>query len=368
MSINNNYFTISFNLISLDKELPFSIYVNSSVHKKNVRFVKIIKKGDVVTSENLKLLKKYLRIYILESERGEYLNSLVSSVEIEDVKKMEVVKDSTIKHLEDIFLSEKKFNTEVLKEGIKGCYESMNAMVGVISDYNINHLKALISDLSFHDFYTFDHSINVSMYSVIILKSLKPKSLHEELVDISLGGLLHDLGKIKIPTSVLNNVGKLSAEDFNLIKKHPGIGKLLFDEASEELLEVNTEVIGRVIEEHHENVDGTGYPKKLSGPQHHLYSKVCSIADFFDAITTKRSYSDAMNLEDALEVMQHTVGKKIDSDIFKVFVEKVSMSLLNGDKLKVLPDDFDTERSHESLPVKKLKPKSLGSDFLKKSG
>ncbi|EQC46865.1 HD-GYP domain-containing protein [Bacteriovorax sp. Seq25_V] len=365
---SSSYFTIPFNLIFIDGPIPYPIYVNSSSRESVEKFVKIVGEGEVLREELVEGFKKYLRVYVKESDRPKYLQSLVHHKNAADIEKVAVIKDSAIKYLDDIFSPSKEFNTQILGEAIEGCHESMKSMVGVIRDYDINNLKNLIADLSFHDFYTYDHSINVSMYTVLIFKSLKPNAKEEDLVSAGLGGLLHDLGKTKIPTDILNNTGKLSDEDFNVIKTHPELGAELFEQSSPDLPGINKEAIKRVILEHHENWDGTGYPNKLPGKDHHLFSRVCSIADFFDAITTKRSYSDVLPIEDALAVMEKTVGKKIDPEIFKFFTEKISKAVLNGKAGIELPEDFDTERAHKVLPIQKVQPKKISSDFTKPEG
>jgi HD-GYP domain-containing protein (c-di-GMP phosphodiesterase class II) len=360
-----SYFTVDFGLILLDKPIPYSLYVNSSKHEHRDRFVKIVGAGEVLNAELVEGFKKYHRVYILETERSLYLQSLIDATHAPDIERVAVIKDSAIRHLDDIFSPDREFNTEVLGEAIQGCHDSMQSMVGVIKDYDINNLKKLIGDLSFHDFYTYDHSINVSMYTVLIYKSFKPSAKEEDLVTAGLGGLLHDLGKIKIPTEILNNTDKLTDEEFAIIKTHPGLGAKLFEETAPELPGVNADAIKRVILEHHENWDGSGYPNGLKGKEHHLFSRICSIADFFDAVTTKRSYSDVMSVEDALVVMERTVGKKLDPEIFKFFTEKVSKAVLNGKAAIELPEDFDTERAHKVLPLRKVKPKKISSDFTK---
>ncbi len=362
---NISYFTVAFNLILTGASLPYDLWVNSSSNSHKDRFFKIVSKGESLTHDTIEGFKKYHRVYVLESERGLYLQSLVSNNNAEDVEKVSVIKDSAVKYLDDIFSPEKEFNTELLGQALEGCHESMKSMVGVIKDYDINNLKGLIGELSFHDFYTYDHSINVSMYTVLIMKHLKPNAKESELTSAGLGGLLHDLGKTKVPTHILNKTDKLTDQEFNIIKSHPLLGGKLFDETNVELPGTNKEVIRRVIIEHHENFDGTGYPRKLKGEGIHLVSRVCAIADFFDAITTKRSYSDVLPIEDALKVMERTVGKKLDPELFSFFVEKVSKVVLKGREGIELPEDFDTEKPHKELPIQKIKPKTISSDFTK---
>lgn len=343
----------------------YNIYINSSTVKDKDHYVKIVKPGEVLVDEDVEDFKKYQRIHVLESERGLYLQSLAESGDIESIDKVTAIKDSAVKHLDDIFNPGKEFNTEILGEALDGCHDSMKAMVGVIKDYDINSLKSLIGELSFHDFYTYDHSINVSMYSVLIYKQYRPNASEGDLVAIGLGGLLHDLGKTKISTEILNKSGGLTDEEFAEIKKHPELGVELFREANPDFPGLKKEAIERVIVEHHENIDGSGYPKGLNGEDHHIFSKVVSVADFFDAITTKRSYSQALPIEDALEIMRRTVGKKIDGEIFDFFVKKVSKVILTGKTMIELPEDFNTEIAHVELPIQKVAPKKLGENFTK---
>ncbi len=359
-----SYFTVSFDLITVNTPVIYDMYVNSSNTNKD-RFIKIVSKGEVLTSGTVDSFKKYHRVYVSEDERHLYMRSLVSSDSIEDLEKVGIIKDSAVRYLDDIFSPSKEFNTEILGQALEGCHESMKSMVGVIKDYDINNLKNLIGDLSFHDFYTYDHSINVSMYTVLILKHLKPSSTEDELTTAGLGGLLHDLGKVKVPTHILNKTDKLTDQEFAIIKSHPKLGIKIFDETPMILEGANREVIKRVIVEHHENWNGTGYPNSIKGEEIHLVSRVCAIADFFDAITTKRSYSDVLPIEDALKVMERTAGKKLDPHMFQFFVEKISKVVLKGRGGIELPEDFDTEKPHKELPIQKIKPQKISSNFTK---
>src|SRR5690606_13361046 len=104
-------------------------------------------------------------------------------------------------------------------------------------------------------------------------------------------------------TTIINNPGKLSDDDFAEIKKHPGYGNDLIKESHCNCEGVDFEIIRRVVYEHHENFNGTGYPRGISGEKIHEMARITAIADFFDAITTKRSYHEALSTEDALAVM-----------------------------------------------------------------
>lgn len=367
-----SYFSVAQNLILTEKELPYSLYINSSAHSERERFVRIFASGNILSKDDLTTFKeKYFQVYVAEDERDLYLKSLVDVDGVEDKEKAEVIKDSAIVYLGKIFDEEHEFTNEVLDETVEGCKESVESMIGVIRDYEITEVQSLIGDLSFHDFYTFDHSINVAMYSISIYKALKPNASDKELTMAGLGGMLHDLGKIKIPTRIINNPGKLSDEDFNVIKQHPGFGDELLREqcAKGECAHegVDFEIIRRVVLEHHENYNGTGYPNKLKEDEIHIFARIVAIADFYDAITTKRSYHEVLSTKEAVELMAKSVGKKIDPKIFDVFVKSIDV-ILEGKGAYELPESFDPCQPQNELPFERVKPKVHRSDFTKKEG
>lgn len=364
-----SFFSVGFDLILLEENLPYDLYINSSTRENRERFVRVFPKDGRLQKEDIETFReKYHQLYVLESQRRDYLTSLVSHDDYTDVQKTEVIKDSAIIYLNKVFDPDKEFTTEILEETIEGCRDSVECMIDVLEDYEINEVQDLIGDLSFHDFYTYDHSINVSMYCISLFKAIKPGAKREELVLAGLGGLLHDLGKIKIPTTIINNPGKLSDEDFDMIKKHPDFGGELLDEGSHCCNGVDFEIIRRVIMEHHENYNGTGYPHKIEGKDIHVLARVCSIADFFDAITTKRSYHEVLSTEDALAVMAKSVGRKIDPKIFEIFCENVNKLGLVGKVKEELDDEFDPCQPHNVLPLVAPKIKKQAEDIFKKEG
>ncbi|MEC7275571.1 MAG: HD domain-containing phosphohydrolase [Bdellovibrionota bacterium] len=361
-----SYFSISFGLVLLDKELPYDLYINSSTHASREKFVKIFKKENILNSEDLHTFKdKYYQLYVREDERELYLKSLGVVEGAADVEKAAVIKDSAIQYLESLFDEGHEFSNEVLDEAIQGCRDSVESMVDVIQDYSILEVQNLIADLSFHDFYTYDHSINVAMYSISILKALKPDAGRFELLMAGMGGLLHDLGKVKIDTRIINNPGKLSEDDFQVIKKHPEYGMELLNEHQCSHDEINFDLIKKVIGEHHENFNGTGYPNRLKGKEISVLARITAIADFYDAITTKRSYHEVLPTADAIEVMARSVGRKIDPKIFEIFRKNVNV-VLEGKSHIELPDDFDPCQPKNILPLQKSAPKIQRSDFLDK--
>jgi HD-GYP domain-containing protein (c-di-GMP phosphodiesterase class II) len=355
--MGHKFFSISFDLVVVDRAIPYDLYINSSANENKEKYVRIFPKDDVITVEDLKIFKKkYFQLYVHESQREQYLKSLIYSSHTTDSQKSEVIKDSAIHYLDKLFDENKEFTTEVLSETLQGCKTTVESMVDVIKDYDVSKLQSLIATLSFHDFYTYDHSINVSMYCIALYSAAKPKAPKEEIVLAGLGGLLHDIGKVKISTDIINNPDKLTDEQFEVIKKHPDYGYNLLVENPCSCEGVDFNIIKRIVHEHHENFNGTGYPNKLAGLDIHLLARVTAIADFFDAVTTKRSYHEVLPTEDAIMVMSKSVGKKLDPDLFQIFTVSVKQLVLSGKLNKELPDDFDPCQPQNVLPLMNPKP------------
>lgn len=350
----DNFFSIAFDWILLDAPLPYDLYVNSSKKQGKEKFVRIFPLNGVLSQSDVQSFrKKYHQLYILEDQRNNYLRALVKNPDATDVQKTAFIKDSAINYLDKIFDKNKEITNEFLIDTLEDARESVESMVDTLKDYNISGLQKLIGELSFHDFYTYDHSINVSMYNISILRAINPNEKRENLVTAGLGGLFHDLGKIKIPTHIINKASGLSEEDFAEIKKHPGHGKELLNEQINITPGVDLDVIRRIIFEHHENFNGTGYPDKLAAKDIHLYARITAISDFYDAVTTKRAYHNALGSEDAIQLMSKAVGKKIDPEIFNIFCKQIDNLVLQGKTTQKLPDDFDPCQPQNTLPLEK---------------
>jgi HD-GYP domain-containing protein (c-di-GMP phosphodiesterase class II) len=365
MEEKQSFFSVRYDLIQVDSPLTHDLYVNSSTLKEKEKFVRIFPLGGILHKEDLENFRqKYFQLYVPEEQRKMYLRFLVKS-NADDVKKTTVIKNAALDYLQNIFEVNKDFSTEYLSQSIEGCKEVVGAMVDVLDSNNIDSLRKLIGNLSFHDFYTYDHSINVSMYCITIYKAINPNAKRKELIHAGLGGLLHDLGKVKIPTHILNNPGTLSKEEYLEIKKHPDFGlDLLINGHCEVDPEIDLKIVARVVHEHHENFDGTGYPAKLKGREEiHLLARVCTIADFFDAITTKRAYNEVLPISDAMNTMRKFRSIKLDPDIFDIFDQHVRYVRADSTRDLRLSDSFDPTLPYAKLPIEEIKKFEKEMDF-----
>ncbi|MEI6578103.1 MAG: HD domain-containing phosphohydrolase [Eubacteriales bacterium] len=159
------------------------------------------------------------------------------------------------------------------------------------------------------------HSEMVSNNSVAIAKNMDFNE--QELQQIKLAGLIHDIGKIGINEIILNTQGKLTAEDWKAVKRHPEIGFRIL-KSSYEFSEISSFVL-----EHHERWDGKGYPRGLSGEEISLQTRIIAVADTFDDIISERPYKKKLHIEDAINEIKKCAGKQFDPDVVRVFVENV---------------------------------------------
>jgi len=144
------------------------------------------------------------------------------------------------------------------------------------------------------------------------------------------GALLHDIGKIGIPERILGKNGKLTNEEYEIIKSHPILGHNMIKHIGD----FDKNGVLDIILYHHERYDGKGYPKGLKGDQIPLFARIVGIADTFDAMTTKRVYRDAFDIEEALNEIRKNKGTQFDSEIVDIFL---SIFDSNNDTFKKLP-------------------------------
>ena len=208
-----------------------------------------------------------------------------------------------------------------------------------------------INTLKVSDEYTFKHSVDVAMISMIIGK--RHGLSRDEIREIGVAGLLHDMGKSKIPTEILNKPGKLTDEEFALMKRHPYDGyQILKDRGG-----FSNAVLAGVLQ-HHEKINAGGYPMGLPKDQIHLFGRLIAVADIFDALVTKRPYKDAFPMREAVEMIMSMTGE-LDISCINSFLGSVIcypvdsvVELSNGQLCKVVAN----------VPMYPLRPRVVAID------
>lgn len=199
-------------------------------------------------------------------------------------------------------------NTEKVRESVEEVAKEIKLGVGK----TINLL-----DLKGHDTYSYIHAVNVSILSSFMATKLGMSI--DKVCAVGVGGLLIDIGKIKIPVSILNKKDPLSPFELDTIKRHPVIGYQILKDTKD-----IDEISKRIVLMHHEQVDGKGYPLGVDGSKIDIYTKIVSICDSFDAMTTERPYRPALPVRVAIEEILKTAGTKYDEEISLKFSIEIS--------------------------------------------
>ncbi len=174
-------------------------------------------------------------------------------------------------------------------------------------------INAIRSMVDAKDIYTRGHSDRVSYYAALLARKLGKRE--EFIKQVELAGLFHDIGKIGTPETILLKDSKLTKEEYELVKQHPKRGS--------EILSVISafESIAAIIENHHERIDGKGYPKGIQGDEIPEESRMIAIADAFDAMITNRHYRSRLSLEQAKQELQLCKGTQLDLEMVNVFMD-----------------------------------------------
>jgi HD-GYP domain-containing protein (c-di-GMP phosphodiesterase class II) len=175
-----------------------------------------------------------------------------------------------------------------------------------------------LSQLKASDNYTFDHSLRVSILATMIGKWLGYDM--EQLSELAQASLLFDIGKLKIPDFVLNKPNKTKAEEFDIVKKHAQFGYSILMKTKGVTNNIKYSAL-----QHHERIDGTGYPLRLKAGQIHEFAKIIMVCDIFDAMISERPYKDRVSPFVAAEYISWNAGKTLDSKICYIFLRNLAV-------------------------------------------
>ena len=199
------------------------------------------------------------------------------------------------------------------------------------------------------DEYTFEHSVQVSLYAALIGSWLGMEP--DELKDLSIAGLLHDIGKCNIPDEILNKPSQLTDAEFKVMRSHPTLGYVLLANTKQ----FNDAVLSGVLQ-HHERSDGSGYPNSLKGPHIHPYARIVAIADIYSAMTSDRVYRGRdCPFMVAGQIQEKSFGS-LDPFYSKVFVSNIVQYFV-GNEVKLsdgsIGEIIFIEKNHPIRPLVK---------------
>jgi len=200
-------------------------------------------------------------------------------------------------------------STENIREARQGIAELVDL---ILKD---DATSVCLLSITSHDYYTYTHSVNVGFLAISLSKLLFKNSTGHDLHELGVGFFLHDLGKIHVDPAIINKPGRLTEEEMRQMRQHPNKGYMLLYETKQLTAES-----AKIVLQHHERYDGSGYPKGLKGSEIHLYGRICSVADVFDALTSDRPYRQKLHPFDALKLMKKEMINHFQMELFEKFI------------------------------------------------
>lgn len=309
--------------------------------------------GNILLNAGIKLKESYI---------NKFRDLGIFDIYIDDNMSADII-------IEDVISDETRFEARMaVKKAMDNVVVGNNLdvkpirnVVGKIVEELLSVKDAVINlqDIKTVDDYTFSHSANVCVLSAITGISMGYDA--NQLRELSLGALLHDIGKTKIPNEVLNKPGILTSEEYEIIKKHTRYGYDLLKQSVE--ISAYTSYIALT---HHEKFNGEGYPLGLKGKSIHEFSRIVHIADVYDAMTSNRVYRRRINISEVVEYLISYGNHYFDYDIVRKLIEHISVfplgtyvTLSTGETAIVV----DNNKKYPNRPVVRLVKDPNGVEY-----
>jgi len=273
------------------------------------------------------LITEYILKKLQEFRIDKVFTYRTNAVRGDDYLSNETISDAQKKYIEDVSIA--KIMIQDLASGKEldfGKAEDVSEHIySKIND--LGSLMDCVNSVRIADEYTYSHLINVSVYAMLIAKWMGLSK--KQIKDVVMSGLLHDVGKSQVPPEILNKKGPLTENEFDIMKRHTVYGY--------EIIKNNDDInmdVKRAVIMHHEKENGTGYPFGIKGNQKNLYSKILTVADIFDAITSERVYRGRQTPFMAFKELENVGFDTVDPKVMMVLFTNMP-SYYVGSKVKM---------------------------------
>ena len=309
----SEYTAITKNALVENTKLEFDLFLRNDVNGQT-RYILFCRADDYFSPERQEelLSKNAKRLYISTKDTGKYLKYQEENLRsiVDDKNKSPLEKSGALYQVATSITEELLENPRSGKHIERASAWINNTVNHVLK--NENTFSTLFKVTS-HDYRIYTHSINMSVIGLLFGKhlSLNP----HELDCLGTGMLLHDIGKVVVPPEIINKTARLTKDEFSEIMKHPKAGL--------EILELKSNIDSlclKIVAQHHENHDGTGYPYGLGGSNIHLFGSISRIIDVYDAMTTNRSYAAAKRPFAVLAEMKTEMSNCFNEELLKEFI------------------------------------------------
>jgi len=314
----HNYVAVDLNDIPTQTPLSFTVYylIMSDRETGTAEFPPLIKAGSQLTGEFKKFLQQrdVTKVFIHKEEFNLFLKrSAIRLKELVTNPYLKASKKNEILYRNATYVIKSIFSDPKVGENFKHAISIVEIYSNFISMSEDIHPSLLIQIFA-KDYNLFAHSVQVAILAISFAKILG--KTQEEIFQLGLGGLLHDIGKLKISEEILNKPGPLTKEEFELMKSHPIYGKEILDKQTS-LLPKESIIITL---EHHESADGNGYPGKKTLEDTHPLAQIIHIVDCYDALTMNRVYRSALSPFEALKTMCNEMKSSFNLKLLENFI------------------------------------------------
>jgi putative nucleotidyltransferase with HDIG domain len=313
MSGSVEYIPVTLNAIRVDTIVGCDLYLQNHINEE-IRYVLYCSGTNVVKSDKIEDLQRHSvkTLFIRKEDQKVYLKYVETSLKniinddrVDIKEKAHIVYDVAKNIMNDVF--EDPRSGEQLERSKSWVSNTVNLVMK--SKDSFSSMMGIIS----YDYYTYTHSVNVSVLGLLFAKYLGIDG--GEMPVFGTGLLLHDVGKTQIESDIINKKGRLNEEEFMRIKMHVELGADILKQTGG----IDSTSFFPIMQ-HHEKYNGKGYPNGLKGDEIHKYGKIAGIIDVYDALTTRRSYSDARKPFAALKIMNEEMKGSFDEKYFKDFI------------------------------------------------
>ncbi|MFN3153543.1 HD-GYP domain-containing protein [Bremerella sp.] len=303
------YLPVPLALMCLTQELPVDVYwcLHQGAEPVLLRGQNI----EIADDEFPRLLESGVETVYIPRDQGEVfqkhlqdnVRGILDNQDIPIDQRMSFLNSTGRTMLQEVFRSD---NLDKTLDSVSVLSEHMTSL---ISQNEV--VASELFDVLQHDYHTYTHSYNVASYAMLLAQEVGIRD-KDELQRISMGGLLHDLGKLRIPNHILTKKERLSEAEWQTIQRHPTDGFIALaqrpDVTFDQLM---------MVYQHHEKLDGSGYPVGVDGDEIHVLARICTVVDIFEALTSNRPYRNPNTTKEALEILDQMAPTKLDGDMVK---------------------------------------------------
>lgn len=272
----------------------------------------LLQRGMMIREQYIQTIRNMFASIYIEDELSAGID-LVETVPVE----VRLTVEQTLSRQWEHWEQHASFERLTLQPGFaRGIREQMKTLLRIISDTTV--IREDLAAIASFDNGTYVHSMNVAIYAMMLGHALRlPDSL---LVDLGIGAMLHDVGKLWVPVDVINKNGPLTATETAMMQRHAEWGHHVLSRQTE-----LSYLVAHCAYQHHERLNGSGYPRGLTGDEMHQFGKILAVVDVYDAMVMHRPYRPGFPPADVMEYLFSRAATEYDLDLVSLFSQKVAM-------------------------------------------